>query len=189
MAGLAPLRCALLVASPLWLLGCLYQGSARSVEASAVNAAHLEGVEHFPVLRQPGQQDCGATALAATLQYWGVDTGPSDVRAAVGGSSRQPIRADALRDHARRLGFDAFLIRGDTADLRVELAADRPVIVGTLKPYVGDQWFAHYEVVTGIGDSEVITMDPAKGWRRYPLDGFDAEWSRTDHLTLIIAPR
>lgn len=180
------------VLAPLAFLlatGCLYQGQAESIGSKELAAPHRDHVDEFPVLRQEGEKDCGAAALAATLRYWGVELEPKDVREALGAPSDTPLRAGDLRDYARRLGFDAFLVRGEPEDLRRELRAQRPVIVGMLKPYVGDQWFAHYEVVTAVGADDVITMDPGSGWRRYPLPGFDAEWRRTKHLTLIIAPR
>lgn len=168
--------------------GCLYQGTARSVEEPEQVEASVDRVSGFPLVLQVGEQDCGAAALSATLQHWGTAIDVAEVRR-IAGNDEAPLRADALREVARSKGYDAFLVRGSVEDLRQEVRAGRPVIVGMLKPYVGEQWFAHYEVVTAVGTSEIITMDPAQGWRRYPLGGFEEEWKRANHLTMIVAPR
>jgi ABC-type bacteriocin/lantibiotic exporter with double-glycine peptidase domain len=179
----------------LWLIalalvsqGCLYQGAGRSIDEPEVAEGAMDRVSGFPLVLQVGEQDCGAAALSATLQHWGTAIDIAEVRR-IAGDEDAPLRADALREVARRKGYDAFLVRGSVEDLREEVRAGRPVIVGMLKPYVGEQWFAHYEVVTAIGAKEIITMDPANGWRRYPLGGFEEEWKRSNHLTMIVAPR
>jgi hypothetical protein len=52
---------------------------------------------------------------------------------------------------------------------------------------VGDKWFAHYEVVTGVGRGTVVTMDPGGGYREYPTAGFLREWERTQRVMLVAA--
>lgn len=178
----------LILALALVSQGCLYQGAAQSTDEPAFAEASMDRVPGFPLVLQVGQQDCGAAALSATLQHWGTAIDVAEVRR-IAGNEDAPLRADTLREIARGKGYDAFLVRGSVEDLREEVRAGRPVIVGMLKPYVGEQWFAHYEVVTAIGASEIITMDPANGWRRYPLGGFEEEWKRANHLAMIVAPR
>lgn len=173
----------------LWCVGCLYQGTATAVDPARL-APDVERVEGVPLVEQQSATDCGAAAVAAIIEYWRKGSGdPAEVRRAVGVPNGQTIKAGLLRDYLRRRGFDAFLIRGELGDLRREVAAGRPVVVGMLKPHVADQWLAHYEVVVGVGSDTVVTMDPAAGWRQYPISGFQQEWVRAERVTLIIAPR
>jgi ABC-type bacteriocin/lantibiotic exporter with double-glycine peptidase domain len=148
----------------------------------------LKLLSNVPHVEQEGAQDCGAAAMSAALRYWGVAVSPEAVRQSVEIPMNEPIAAGLLRDYAEQLGFHSFLIAGSFEDLKHELSHGRPVIVGTLKPYVGNKRFAHYEVVMGLSDTRVVTMDPATGYRQYPRDGFVAEWNGSKRLSLLMAP-
>ncbi len=181
--------CASLVFCLTCSTGCLYQGAGEAFEPNARVTDSRETVGDFPEVIQDNPNDCGAAALAAVLRYWGINAEIDHVRRATAGDDEGNIQAGALRDHAREQGLDAFLVNADVEDLRLEVRAKRPIMVGMVKPYVGDQWFAHYEVVTAFDREHIYTMDPASGWRAYPLDGFMREWEKSNRLALIIAPR
>lgn len=167
-------------------LGCLYQGEAKSFDASEhrPDVTTLSGV---PVVMQEDRLDCGPAALSSLLAYWQIRETPAQIRRATGTPKGRTLRAGDLRDHVKRKGLDAFLFQGTLNDLEAEIAAGRPVLVGTLKPYIGNKWFAHYEVVTGIGRTTVVTMDPGAGYREYPTAGFLREWERTRRVMLVVA--
>ena len=165
---------------------CLYQGEATAFDPSEARG-ELSVLPGVPLVLQRGRLDCGPAALSSVLAYWGVARSPEAIRRTIGTPPDRSLGAGALRDYARAQGLEAFVFQGSFADLEREIAAGRPVIVGTLKPYVGDRWYAHYEVVAGIGPSSVVTMDPADGYRRYPRPGFLAEWERSRCLTLALA--
>lgn len=165
--------------------GCSYQGTARDFDPDSLAAD--EGwivLKDVPVLLQRADQDCGAAALAMALTMGGRRISPEEVARDGPPDER---RADSLRDRARRLGFSAFLIHGTTHDLRKELAAGRPLIVGLVKPYASGK-LTHFELVVGFHPERgtVLTIDPARGWRSNSLDGFLSEWDPAGRLTLVL---
>ena len=173
----------------LALVGC-YEGSARTVSIGHVN--HQPGwalVSGMRLVRQSSEHGCGAAALAMVLQRWGV---PSSSDAAIASESAADdlgIAAGALRDLARRKGLQAFLIRGEEADLSREVSLDRPVLVGLVQRYT-TRSYSHYEVVVGMNRSlrRVLMLDPGRGMREDDFDSFAAEWGGAGRLTLVVGP-
>src|SRR5436190_9891252 len=139
----------------LALLGCLlasgcYLGSARNATpADLANNDRWERVTGVPDIRQAAREDCGAAALAMVLDYWGLPTPRDEIAAAFPETPARGIRAKDLRAFARERGLEAFLVRGQLADLDREVAGRRPVLVGMMKRY-GRRAYPHYEVVVGI---------------------------------------
>jgi ABC-type bacteriocin/lantibiotic exporter with double-glycine peptidase domain len=167
--------------------GCGYLGSARGFDpAEFSDDPGWVRVEGLMCLRQAGQEDCGAAALAMVLAYWDAPGGADDVLRACAPSPDAPIAAGALRDFARAQGLRAYLFPGDWDDLRREVSAGRPVIVGLAKPYVTGLR-SHYEVVAAYHQERrlLATLDPARGWRQNSPEGFLAEWAATGRLTLV----
>jgi ABC-type bacteriocin/lantibiotic exporter with double-glycine peptidase domain len=154
-------------------------------------------IEDVPAVPQKGAKDCGAAALSSVLGYWRRPS-PAPAReqidAALRGTedstSKQGLRAGALRDYARGQGFRAYVFSGTFDDLQHELAAGRPVIVGVHKALSSREYLAHYQVVIGYHPvrEKVLTIDPADGLREYPKNGFLEEWQRTAHTTLVVMP-
>lgn len=173
----------------LLLTGCFYQGTAVSVDEQQLRNDRDAVQIKVPLVRQRGDKDCGVAALAAILSYWGQPVTQTEIRRATGVPARQAIAASKLQEYVSSRGYESFLIVGTVADLRREMTTGRPVLVGMLKPYTGERWLAHYEVVTGISLQHVYTMNPAGSLERYPIDGFQQEWAGAKHLTLLIAPR
>jgi ABC-type bacteriocin/lantibiotic exporter with double-glycine peptidase domain len=173
-------RLALVVA----LAGC-YTGSARTVTSGAIDAdptwLRVRGV---PFVQQAAERDCGAAAMVMVARYWGVAAALADL--AVPGRG---LTAGELRDFARRRGLQAFVVKGEPADLRQQLERGRPTIVGLAKPY-GTRRIAHYEVLVGLhpGRKRVLTLDPAHGWRENTIEGFAAEWAPAGQLLVVVFP-
>jgi ABC-type bacteriocin/lantibiotic exporter with double-glycine peptidase domain len=177
------------IATGLFLVSCLYQGTAESVDEQQMLDDPDALRVAVPVVKQSGDKDCGVAALAAILSYWGQPSNQSEIRRATGVPTDRPISANLLQDYLWHRGFESFLIAGTLTDLQQELTIGRPALVGMLKPYAGKRWLAHYEVVTGISPKHVYTMNPAGTFERYPIKGFEREWAAAKHLTLVIAPR
>ncbi len=179
-------------AVPLLLLlaACrLDYGSSRDAEPGVLDGPGIVSVKGCPLLRQLGPMDCGAAALAMVLRHHGRGADLEEIARACDLSPETGIRAGALRDHAKSLGFRSYAFPGRYADLRNELAEGRPVIVGLVKrttagPYV------HFEVVVGYDPATglVVTHDPARGLRRNDVHGFFTEWAATDCSTLVVIP-
>ncbi|HTM22529.1 MAG TPA: cysteine peptidase family C39 domain-containing protein [Kofleriaceae bacterium] len=125
-----------------------------------------------PLIRQQGDSDCGAAALAMVLGYW-----------------QRPLGGAELAE-ARKLGPRGGAPAGHLRDLRYELRRGRPVMVGMLKRH-GDRLLAHYEVVVAIHPTRgvVVTLDPARGWQEYDVAGFLQEWKPTQQLALVVTGR
>jgi len=177
--------------------GCAsYRGSSREVSATVLDEqpgwVRLDDVK---LVRQKGIKDCGSAALSTVLEYLEPD-GPAALdRAAIDAALRESpgrgLSAGELRDYARSHGFDAFVIQGGFDDLIHEVQAGRPVIVGVHQPISSGEALAHYEVFVGYHPqrNEVLTLDPARGMRRFPLDGFMAEWKSAGQVTLVVMPK
>lgn len=179
------------------VFGCAsYRGSSREVSAAVLEEqpgwVRLDDVK---LVRQKGIKDCGSAALSTVLEYLQPD-GPAALdRAAIDAALREKpglgLSAGELRDYARSHGFDAFVMKGGFDDLTHEVEAGRPVIVGVHKPLSSGEALAHYEVFVGYHRQrrEVLTLDPARGLRQFPIAGFMAEWESTGQVTLVIMPK
>jgi len=168
------------------LAGCVYTGSAKDFDPAELERdPGWAAVRNVPPVRQAGERDCGAAALAMVLGYWGVSSSEREILAGCSPTA-QGIRAGALRDFARAKGLKAYVFQGRLEDLAKELRRRRPVIVGLVKPYAALA-LTHYEVVVGIHPEKgrILTLDPAKGWRENSLAGFRAEWDRGGSVTLV----
>jgi len=167
--------------------GCGYLGSARPIESSAFDVEPgWVAVRNIPFLAQEGETDCGAACAAMVLTHGGQPSTTKEVVAA-GPSSKEGMRAGDLRDFIKGRGLKSFLIHGTLDDLKTELAAGRPVIVGLKKPYTNAAW-DHYEVVMAIHPEKkcVATLDPARGLRQNTYEGFLREWEPTGKLTIVV---
>ena len=179
----------------LVLVGCLsvcgcYVGSARSATPADLSSAEgWERIGGVPEVRQVAREDCGAASLAMVLGYWGRDVPRDALSAANVPGSERGLRADTLRDLARRQGLLAFLIPGQFGDLDRELQRGHPVLVGVVKRY-GRRAYPHYEVVVGMSrrTQRILTLDPADGLRVDSRTGFAAEWAAAGQVTLIVYP-
>lgn len=177
----------------LWSAGCAvtYRGTARDFDPREVlDEPGWLLLRDVQPLRQETESDCGAAALAMVLNYWQAPTSGREVYQACG-SPAGGIRAADLSAQAKKRGLKSFVIQGEVADLERELSKRRPVIVGVVKLYasgVAAQSLTHYEVVVGYHPEkkEVVTLDPAFGWRRNSLKGFAAEWDPTGRVTMVI---
>lgn len=177
-------------------VGCAsYRGASREVSAAAV--ARQPGWVHLPevpLVRQKGIKDCGAAALSMVLAYLSPRGAAASSREAIDAALREApgrgLSAGELRDYARGQGFDAFVIRGTFADLTHEIESGRPVIVGVQKPLSSGEALAHYEVFVGFHPEreEVLTLDPARGLRRFDRKGFLEEWKAAGLVTLVVIP-
>lgn len=177
--------------------GCAsYKGASREVTVATLSGqpgwVRLDQVE---LVRQKGIKDCGSAALSTVLEYH-EPHGPAALRReAIEASLREEpgkgLSAGQLRDYARSQGFDAFVIKGSLADLTHEVDAGRPVIVGVHKPLSSNEVLAHYEVFVGYhpGRREVVTLDPARGLRRFDEPGFLEEWDSAGFVAIVVMPK
>ncbi|HWO20598.1 MAG TPA: cysteine peptidase family C39 domain-containing protein [Kofleriaceae bacterium] len=185
-------RCAVLALCALSAAaGCSvrlsYTGGARAVQPAALDAGWLRAAP-TPVVRQRSQNDCGLAALAMIAGAWG-QTWTLDELVREARATERGVKLGALRDLARARGFEAYAIAGAHDDLRRELAAGRPVLVGLVLPLELKRGVHHYEVAIALDprDGSVITLDPASGRHlRRTRQVLDAEWEAAGRATLVV---
>ena len=183
---------AVLATLALWAVvsGCAYLGSAKSIDPAEFDKdAGWVAVRDLQFERQKTDNDCGAASVAMVLNHWGLSTTLDNVVAECP-TSKDGMRAGDLRDLIKKRGLEGYLIHGTFDDLKTELAANRPVIVGLIKPYV-QGGLNHYEVLIAIHPERrlVATLDPAKGPRQNTFEGFFQEWEPAGSLTIVVTGR
>jgi predicted double-glycine peptidase len=167
--------------------GCGYLGSARPLDPRQFDREPgWVAVPDVQFQKQKTEYDCGAASVAMLLSHWGQPSTPEEIVAACP-ASKEGMKAGELRDLIKKRGLKGFLIHGTLEDLKTELSAKRPVIVGLIKPYVNGG-FSHYEVVVGINPDlkRVATLDPAGGPRHNTYEGFLQEWEPAGTLTIVV---
>jgi len=147
-------------------------------------------VRDVPFVGQRSDRDCGAAAIAMVLRAWCVAVDAGAVAAAYPALQERGLQAGELRDFARAQGLDAFLVKGEPADLRAEIERRRPLIVGLARQANGKR-VGHYEVVIGFHHARhrILTIDPASGWRESSVEAFAAEWAGAQQLALVVFRR
>jgi hypothetical protein len=166
------------------LAGCGgYRGPARSISASAIAGAGWLRIDPIVFVAARDEDDCGPAAVAMLLASRGVD------RREVGSAPHGGATAQVLREELRAHQLRAYVLDGTIADLERELTAGRAVIVGTVKQVGGTQ-VSHFELVVAFHRAQrrVVTLDPAAGLRESPLAGFESEWARARHTTIVALP-
>jgi len=161
--------------------------------AAAVNAPHSSGPELLPVpdTRQSTEYSCGASALQATLMYYGEEYGEQELMTMLGTTYNGTNPRDIARV-ARELGFQVELREQCTLeDLEKSIRNRVPVIVSgqawregdDLKKPWSEVWESgHYMVIIGLDEKNVYFEDPSllgsKGFM--PRDEFQERWHDVD---------
>jgi ABC-type bacteriocin/lantibiotic exporter with double-glycine peptidase domain len=171
-----------------------YTGSARDVPAPAAALAARNPswriVGDVPFVAQRFDGDCGPAALAMVLGHFGVRATLEELAGQAAASEGHGVRAGRLRDLARRMGLEAFVVSGTLDDLFAQVERGRPVVVGLAEPVTGGRVVAHYEVVVGLNRQErlIRLLDPGRGLRENTLEGFAREWVPTRQVTIVVFP-
>jgi ABC-type bacteriocin/lantibiotic exporter with double-glycine peptidase domain len=173
------------------LAGCsTYTGKARDFSpARLATEPGWIAARGVPLHRQRHEADCGASAVAMVIAHW-TRGDPEAIAGELRPAPERGLAAGRLRDHARRRGLAAFLVRGEVADLVREIGAGRPVLVGLVKPS-GPRALTHYEVVVAVHRQRrlIVTLDPAEGWRENSVASFLDEWNPSGRLAMVVSAR
>jgi predicted double-glycine peptidase len=174
--------------------GCLLRESKGAPPPTRADGDGWSVAGGFSFIPQRSLADCGAAALSMVLGAWLMapdgrgPVGEEQGRSWLGPiSATQGVEASRLRDVARGRGLAAFVIEATPDDLARELAAGRPVIAGVVN-VAGRTAFPHYEVVVALNRSrnQVLTADPAVGWRQQTMTEFDQRWRLSRRLALVV---
>jgi predicted double-glycine peptidase len=169
-----------------WLpLGC---AAHRPLDLSKIEDPSRVRLLDFQHIRQKERYDCGAGALAIVLTYWGRPTTQDEVLRDV--LKTVPvslgIMAKDLRDYARSLGFEAFVLAMSPGELREQIDKGRPVIV--CRKVIGG--VNHYEVVVGYDAAaeRFFVADPAGAPYSVGYGRFEKRHKKTERFALLVAP-
>jgi ABC-type bacteriocin/lantibiotic exporter with double-glycine peptidase domain len=141
---------------------------------------------------------CGSAAMAMVMEYWDKKAGRSagdsadagKIQAALYSPAEEGIPASAMKRYFESAGYRTFAFLGDWGELGHHLERGRPLIV-SLKAS-GPHGPLHYVVVVGIDSARgyIYVNDPAQQkMLRLSREGFESEWSATEHWTLLAVPR
>ena len=161
-----------------------YAGGAKAIDPSKLSEPGWIAAAPTPEVRQRSLLDCGAAALAMVAGRWNVSIPIDDP--AIPKPSAHGLKLGDLRTAARAHGLIAFAIVADRATLSHELTAGRPVIVGLLRPYSRHEAVSHYEVVIAERGDELVTLDPAAGYRVRTWPALQAEWQPAQYPALVV---
>ncbi|HUS32036.1 MAG TPA: cysteine peptidase family C39 domain-containing protein [Kofleriaceae bacterium] len=165
-----------------------YRGGARAVQPTQLDETSWFRAAPTPVVRQKQMTDCGLAALAMVAGAWGRNWSIDDLAHRVP-PGKHGIKLGILRDLARSRGFEAYAIKANREDLKSELSAGRPVLLGLLLPHDRKRNRSHYEVAIAMNraDGTVITIDPATGeWMRRSPAVLDLEWKAAGYAALVV---
>lgn len=180
-----PARRAALVTLAIACVGCVsYAGGAKPIDPARLREPGWIASGSMRMIPQRGPLDCGAAALAMVAERWQVPIAVDDP--SFPAPSAHGLRLGDLRAVARNHGLIAFAIGADRATLDHELRGGRPIIVGLLRPYSRSEAVSHYEVVVATRGDEIVTLDPAAGWRVRSWNAFDAEWRLAKYPALVV---
>ena len=172
------------------LAACLLAGCAGPRATAAADAVQsprvLLNVPFFP----DDSDQCGPSALASVLNYWGKPAGPRELKAEI---YRAPLKGSLTVDlllAAESRGLSAEMSNGSLDGVKEELDAGHPLIAFVDVGY----WFypvGHYLVLTGYDDGARVLFAHSGLERdeRISYGKFDGEWEKTRRWTLTILPR
>lgn len=152
--------------------------------APALAAAPLD-VPLFP----DRTDQCGPSALAGVLKFWGGDADPAKLKPEIYRSSLKGSLPMDLMLAARDRGMNAEILEGGLPSVKKELEAGRPVIAFVNRGFqllpVG-----HFLVVTGADDARggIYANSGARKNQFIPYKTFEKQWERTERWALSISP-
>jgi ABC-type bacteriocin/lantibiotic exporter with double-glycine peptidase domain len=179
---------------------CVLASIAVSAASPATRAGNAPGVMlDVPFIAQP-KNGCGAASIAMVMRYWERDAGASaaaadavnvdTIQRALYSKKAKGIFASAMERYLNQAGYRTFAIRGAWSDLRENLEAGRPLIVGLAPEGPHDP--LHYVVVAGMDwqNNWIFVNDPAQ--RKLLKMGraeFEKQWAATQDWTLLAVPK
>ena len=168
------------------LAGCASsRGSSRAPDGSpSVRQVRLE-VPFFP----DDTDQCGPSALASVLGYWGIPAAPARLREELYRANLKGALTLDMLLAAEGRGLTAEMAEGGLERVKAELDAGHPMIAFVnlgLRIYP----IGHYMVITGYDDAKrsLYVHSGTKRDRRVSYATFDGLWEKTSRWTLLILP-
>lgn len=175
--------------SALVLTCCLLSGCVSSRVLADPGAGQVSGVRLTLPFFPDNTDQCGPSALASVLDYWGVPVEPEGLRKEI---YRENLKGSLTVDlllAAESRGLSAEMLDGGLDRLKRELAAGHPVIAFVNE---GFSFYpaGHYLVLTGYDDRRrsVFAHSGLKRDLEIPYRKFDKQWEKMERWALLILP-
>lgn len=139
-----------------------------------------------PLIRQ-AKNGCGAASVAMVASYWDPRGAPDhrEVYEKLIDAEGKGIELGRMKDYLENIGFRAFTLRGQWADLERQVSRGRPLIVGLR----GGTKRLHFAVLTGLEPEHVWLNDPTKKKaQRVGRSKFEKQWAAADRWILLATP-
>lgn len=175
------MRSAVVALAVFLLSGCAAPRGSRAPEGRRVRL----DVPFFP----DDTDQCGPSALASVLGYWGKPELPGKLREEIYRANLKGSLTVDLLLAAESRGLSAEMADGGLVRVKKELEEGHPVIafvnVGLRAYPIG-----HYLVVTGYDDGRQVLFAHSgmKRDQKISYAKFDGQWEKTKRWTLLIVP-
>lgn len=167
------------------LSGCVESRALREPPQLPQNGRVLLNVPFFP----DRTDQCGPSALASVLGYWGKPATPEALRQEIYQAHLNGSLTIDLLLAAESRGLSAEMPDGSLVRVKKELDGGRPVIAFV---DVGFSFYpiGHYLVITGYDDLRqcIIAHSGMKRDQRISYRKFDRQWERNKRWALLIQP-
>lgn len=177
-------KAALQVLAACLLSGCSLHKVSLGPQADPEKQVSLS-VPFFP----DGTDQCGPSALASVLAYWGRPAAPERLRSEI---YRARLKGSLTLDlllAAESRGLSAEMAEGGLPRVRTELDAGRPLIAFV---NAGFSFYpvGHYLVITGYDDRRrcIFAHSGLKRNQRIPYGKFEKQWEKNGQWALLILP-
>lgn len=173
----------------LLMSGCASTPQSEKIRADGVGrlplAVELTSTPFYPQT----QYQCGPAALAAVMQYRGVNATPEELAQQVYIPQRKGSLQIEMAVATRRHELLPYKLEPQLSSLLSEVAAGNPVLV-LQNP--GFEWYPqwHYAVVVGydLGSHDIILRSGTTERWITPIEVFERTWQRADFWALVIVP-
>lgn len=163
---------------------CLVVSACSSAVHHSARSSSVFVINDIPFFPQEKYQ-CGPSALAAVLNYYGISVTPEEIAADIFSRSARGTLDFDMVVYAERKGMNVSQYSGDISDLKGAVAENLPVIV------LVDNGFSvyrnyHYMVVTGFDDYGIMVNSGRERGKYIREKEFLSTWKKTDFWTLVL---
>lgn len=174
-------RVAAAVLAALMTASCSSAPARRGAAPAPGNGVRLS-VPFFP---DRGDQ-CGPSALAGVLRFWGRPEDPAALREDLYRPDLKGSLTIDLMLAARARGLEAEMVDGDMTLLKKELDAGRPLLVFVNRGFASMP-VNHFMVVTGYDDRGIYANTGPTRDAHLSYRAFQREWDKTDRWALVVS--
>jgi ABC-type bacteriocin/lantibiotic exporter with double-glycine peptidase domain len=137
----------------------------------------------IPFKEQTQANCCGLVCLSMVLEYW--TESPFIFNMENIDCPEKGFSGKELKEIAIAKGYNAFIYKGDLADIYKNLSLTRPVIV--ILRNLGSN---HYVVVSGYSqDGKLIVNNPSEGRMFYDPESFMNRWEKANYFSFLVLPK